>query len=159
MSRVGSLLLLVVLVVTVPLLRPAEARVRWFAVGGPANVSASFGPFPTMAHVAGGAELQIVGPFAVAAECGFFDYLAVPAVTGVVRGDSIGGSRISPFVAGGFSSFTSGDGGFNALVINVGTDFKPWNGPAFRVEFRNQQRLRGYLGSASYRSLRFGLVF
>lgn len=159
MSRVGSMLSLVVLVMAAPMLPPAQAQVRWFAVGGPANVSASFGPFPTMAHVAAGAELQIVGPLAVAAECGFFDYLAVPAVTGVVRADSVGGSKFSPFVAGGFSSFTSGDGGFNALVIDVGTDFKPWSGPAFRVEFRNQQRLRSHLGPASYRSLRFGVVF
>lgn len=72
------------------------------------------------------------GPLAVAAELGFFDYLAVPAVTGVVRADSVGGSRFSPFVAGGFSRFTGGEGGFDALVM----DFKPSNGPAFRVELR-----------------------
>ena len=38
----------------------------------------------------------------VAAECGFFDYLAVPAVAGVVRADSVAGSAFSPFVAGAF---------------------------------------------------------
>ena len=105
------------------------------------------------------AEFQIAGPLAVAAEFGFFDYLAVPAVTGVMHADSVGGSRFSPFVAGGFSRFTSGEGGFDALVMDVGTDFKPSNGPAFRVEFRNQERLRSHLGRASYWSLRFGVVF
>ena len=111
------------------------------------------------AHVAGGAELQIGGPVDVAAELGFFDYLAVPAVTGVVRAESVGGSGFSPFVAGGFSRFASADGGFNAVVMGVGADFKPSIGPAYRVEFRNHERLRSHLGRARYWSLRFGVVF
>ena len=58
---------------------------RGYGVGGPAGVDAWFGPLPTTAHIAGGVEIQIAGPAGVGTELGFFDYIAVSSVTGLVR--------------------------------------------------------------------------
>ncbi len=76
------------------------------------------------------------------------------SVTGLVRVESLGGSRFSPYTAMGFASF----GDNNAWVIDVGADLRARGRLDLRVDVRNYIRPARW-GTIRYWSVRAGAVF
>ena len=135
----------------------AEAQGLGYGVAGPAGYGGWFGAGATW-HVAGGGEaLFAKGIAGGAAEIGFFSYTQVMSFNGVAHlADA--GDRTSPFVTGGYSRFSSGEGTFHAFNIGGGADFWANNHAGVRVELRDHVR-RDFRGTVHYVSIRAGVAF
>jgi hypothetical protein len=146
----------------------AEAQVQalGYGIAGPAGYSAFFNSSSTALHAAGGAEVLAGGRVGVGGEFGLLLNLGgalwvtsangvfhfTPSVPTPTR------SRVSPFVTGGYTRMTSGDGAFNAWNIGGGADvwLKPRVG--LRLEFRDHIR-PDRRGNVQYWTFRAGVVF
>lgn len=141
----------------------ADAQVLGYAIAGPAGFHGFFGSSASFGHAAGGAELLIPDRAGAGVEYGVIagsdSALLVWSVNGVVHVlPGRGRSRVSPFVTGGFTRMSSGEGDFNAWNAAAGLDI--WAKPrvGVRVEVRDHIRLDDR-GNVHYWALRAGVVF
>lgn len=150
--------------------RPAAAQVQGYGIAGPAGYTGFFGSAGQAIHAAGGGEVLIGGwpggrvggggEFGVIASTG--GGLFVTSANAVVHFSpsqpSPVRSRLSPFVTGGYSRLSDGDGALNGWNAGVGADvwLKPRVG--LRVEFRDHVRPDDR-GSVQYWAVRVGVVF
>jgi hypothetical protein len=147
--------------------RPAGAQALGYGIAGPAGYVGSFGNSSSPAlHAAGGVDLLAGGRVGGAGEFGMLasPYSAlwvtsangvvhfVPSVRTPVR------TRTSPFVSGGYTRMSSGEGAFDAWNIGGGADvwLKPRVG--LRLEFRDHIRPDSR-GDVHYWAFRAGVVF
>ena len=150
-----------ILVVTAALLfasRSAEAQGRGYGIGGPGAYSGFFGG-GFLYHVAGGGELLFKSIAGVGGEVGALgnsgSILFVTSINGVAH---VWPGTTSPFVTGGYSRFSSGEGTFNAFNVGVGADFWSSDHTGVRVEFRDNIRPDSR-GAVHYVSVRAGITF
>jgi hypothetical protein len=139
---------------------PARAQALGYGIAGPAGFSGFFGSSASGFHAAGGAEMLAGGLVGGAAEFGVLgnasSLLSVLSLNGVVHFTHATTSRSSPFVTGGYSRFSSGDGSFKAWNFGGGVDFWMKQRAGLRVEFRNHIR-PDHRGNVNYWSLRAGV--
>lgn len=138
----------------------AEAQVIGYGIAGPGAYAAPFGGGVT-GHAAGGGELLIKRIAGAGAEFGLYGnsggVIWVTSFNGVAHIPIAGGSS-SPFVTGGYSRFSSGEGTFNAFNVGVGADFWSNNHAGVRVEIRDHLRKLFLRGTAHYFSFRIGIA-
>lgn len=146
--------------------RPTGAQVLGYGIAGPAGYTGFFGNSSPALHAAGGGEIVARGRLGAAGEFGLLAgpnsgvFLTsangvlhvVPSVATPIR------SRISPFLTGGYTRISGGEGGFDAWNIGVGADvwLKPRVG--VRLEFRDHIR-PDRRGEVQYWAFRAGVVF
>jgi hypothetical protein len=147
--------------------RPAGAQALGYGIAGPAGYTGFFGSSASLAvHAAGGGEILARGRFGAAGEfgmlagpsAGLFITSAngvlhfVPSVATPIR------SRISPFITGGYTRMSSGEGGFHGWNIGAGADvwLKPRVG--LRLDVRDHIRPDSR-GGVHYWAFRAGVVF
>jgi hypothetical protein len=147
--------------------RPAGAQGLGYGIAGPAGYSGFFGTSSALAiHAAGGGEVLVDGRVGGGGEFGLLAttggglfatsanavFHFVPSQPTPVR------SRLSPYVSGGYTRLSSGEGGFNAWNAGIGADvwLKPRLG--LRAEFRDHIRPDSR-GGVHYWALRVGVVF
>jgi hypothetical protein len=142
--------------------RPADAQVLGYVIGGPAGLHGFFGSRADAGHAAAGAELLGDGRAGIGGEFGILASggggLFVYSVNGVLhllpsrrrRGPS-------PFVTGGYTRMSSGEGSFDAW--NAGAGVNAWFSARIgaRLEFRDHVRPDSR-GAVHYWSLRAGIV-
>jgi hypothetical protein len=145
----------------------AAAQVLGYGIAGPAGYTGFFGNSSSLAvHAAGGGEILAGGRIGAAGEFGLLAgpdsgvFLTsangvvhfVPSVPTPIR------SRISPFVTGGYTRISSGEGGFDAWNLGAGADV--WTKPrvGLRLEFRDHIR-PDRRGEVQYWAFRVGVVF
>src|SRR5215204_6498309 len=146
---------------------PACAQALGYGIAGPGGYTGFFGNSLTPAiHAAGGGEILAGGRVGAAGEFGLLAnsdgglwvssangaFHIVPSVATPVR------SRISPYLTGGYTRFTSGEGGFNGWNLGAGADI--WLKPrvGLRLEFRDHVR-PDRRGEVQYWAFRAGVVF
>ena len=136
-----------------------EAQALGYGIAGPTGNSAGFGGLAL--HAAAGGEVLLNGGPGVGAEVGMLgnssSVLSVVSVNGYHHFPTAD-RKISPFVTGGYSRFTSGDGSFNSWNVGGGADFWRNNRFGFRADFRDHVRSR-LRGSVHYFAVRAGIVF
>jgi hypothetical protein len=148
---------------------PAAAQVTGlgYGIAGPAGFSGFFGTSGLNVHVAGGGEVLAGDRVGAGGEFGVFagtgGGLFVTSATAVFHFVPSSGARgrdqrVSPFVSGGYSRLSSGEGDFNAVNAGAGADvwLKPRVG--IRAEFRDHIRSDDR-GGVHYWSIRVGVVF
>ncbi len=145
------------------LARTADAQVLGYAIGGPAGFQGFFGSSVSGGQAAGGAELLIRDRAGIGGEYGLIVHrgsaLLAWSVNGVVHVlPGRGQSNVSPFVTGGYTRLSSGEGSFNAWNGGAGLDIwvKPRAG--VRLEVRDQLR-PDHRGNVHYWTMRGGVVF
>jgi len=147
--------------------RPAAAQALGYGIAGPAGYSGFFGSSLSPAvHAAGGGEFLVGGRVGAGGEFGMLAnsdggtfvtsangvFHFKPSVATPIR------SRISPFVSGGYSRFSSGEGVPDAWNVGAGADL--WLKPrvGLRVEGRDHIRPDSR-GDVHYWAFRAGVVF
>lgn len=143
--------------------RAAEAQALGYGIAGPAGVSGFFSSSGLQLHAAGGAELLAGGRVGGGGELGVLagsgGGLWVSSVNGVFHVVPVTrGEKVSPFLSGGYTYMSSGEGSFNAWNLGGGADvwFKAHVG--FRAEFRDHVRPDDR-GTVHYWAIRAGVVF
>jgi hypothetical protein len=137
----------------------AEAQGVVYGIGGFGGYTGWFGGAGAY-HIAGGGELLVKGIAGAGAEIGLLGNVGSPltvlSFNGVAhvadRGDTT-----SPYVTGGYSRFSSGEGNFNAINFAIGVDFRANRRAGIRLEFRDHLR-RDFRGSVHYYSIRAGIA-
>ena len=140
----------------------AQAQVRALGYGiiGPSFVEGFFSP-GIGGHAAGGGEVMAWGRFGGAGEFGMIgnstSALFVFSANGVAHLGPAD-ARVSPFVTGGYTRMSSGDGALDAWNAGGGADV--WLKPRFglRVEIRDHVRPDSR-GTVHYLSFRGGIAF
>lgn len=142
--------------------RTAEAQGLGYAIAGPAGHFGFFGTSAMAGHAAGGAELLLRNRVGIGGEYGIFGgeggALTVASLSGVVHfapADRQRGSR--PFITGGYTRLSSGDGTFDAWNAGVGVDTWVRERAGVRVELRDHIRPDDR-GNVHYWSIRAGVV-
>ena len=146
--------------------RAAVGQALGYGIAGPAGYSGFFGSSFASVHAAGGGEFLVGGRVGAGGEFGLLAntggglfitsanavFHFTPSQPTPIR------SRISPYVSGGYTRLSSGEGGFNAVNAGIGADvwFKPRVG--LRAEFRDHIRPDSR-GGVHYWSVRTGVVF
>jgi hypothetical protein len=169
-ARIGIVSTLAVLAGILLPARPAGAQALGYGIAGPAGYSGFFGTSAPAVHAAGGGEVLVGGwsggqvggggEFGLLASTG--GGLFITSANAVVHfrpsQPTPVRSRLSPFVTGGYTRMSSGEGAFNGWNAGAGTDvwLKPRVG--LRIEFRDHVRSDGR-GSVQYWALRAGVVF
>lgn len=140
----------------------AQAQITGYAVAGPAGFSGFFGSDASGAQAAAGVEILIGGRAGVGGEFGMLgnssSVLWVTSVNGTLH--ILPGTRghgTSPFVTGGYTRLSSGDGAFDAWNAGAGVDIWPKDRLGVRIEFRDQVRTDPR-GNVHYWTLRAGVV-
>ena len=139
---------------------PAAAQVSGYGVVGPAGLSGFYGTSAANGHVAGGVEGLVGGRIGGQGEFGAIGgsggLLLVTSANGLVRPAPDG--KVSPFVTGGYTRMSSGEGGFDAWNAGAGADvwLKPRVG--LRLEFRDHVR-PDPRGTVHYWTFRAGVSF
>ncbi len=165
-ARIGIVSTMAALAGILATARPADAQALGYGIAGPAGYSGFFGSSAQAIHAAGGGEVLVGGrvggggEFGILANAngGLFLTSANAVVHFVPSQPTPIRSRLSPFITGGYTRFSSGEGAFNGWNAGAGTDvwLKPRVG--LRVEFRDHVR-SDQRGSVQYRALRVGVVF
>ena len=84
---------------------------------------------------------------------------SVNAVLHVPQGaSSAGGSRLSPYVSGGYTRMSSGEGAFDGWNVGAGTDVWLRSRVGMRVEVRDHVRPDSR-GAVHYWAIRAGVAF
>ena len=145
---------------------PADAQLLGYGIAGLSGHSGFFGSSVTAGHVAGGGEVLAGGRVGGGGEFGLIagtgGGLWVTSANGVFHllpaRPSAGEASVSPFVTGGYTRMSSGEGSFDGWNAGVGADvwFKPHAG--LRVELRDHVRPDSR-GTVHYWSIRPGLAF
>ena len=146
--------------------RSADAQALGYGIAGPAGYSGFFGDSSQAVHVAGGGEVLVGGRVGGGGEFGLLAnangglfitsanavFHFVPSQPSPVR------SRLSPYVSGGYTRMSSGEGAVNGWNAGIGTDI--WLEPrvGLRVEFRDHVRPDSR-GGVHYWALRAGVAF
>ncbi len=165
-ARVGIVSTIVALAGVIASSRPAEAQALGYGIAGPAGYSGFFGGSSQAVHVAGGGEILAGGRVGGGGEFGLLAnpngglfitsanavFHFVPSQPTPVR------SRLSPYVSGGYTRMSSGEGAFNGWNAGIGTDI--WLKPrvGLRVEFRDHVRPDSR-GGVHYWAVRAGVAF
>ena len=147
--------------------RPAGAQALVYGIAGPAGHAGFFGSSSSPAlHAAGGGEVLAGGRVGGGGEFGMLANasggLFVTSVNGVfhvvpsVRTPAR--NRTSPFVSGGYTRMSSGEGGFDAWNIGGGADVWLKPGVGLRLEFRDHIR-PDRRGDVHYWAFRAGVTF
>ena len=135
----------------------AHAQPLGYAVAGPTANSGGFGGLAL--HAGGGGEFLARG-IGVGAELGLLtnggSALGVVSLNGVAHFRTTTSGK-SPFITGGYSRFSSGEGTFDAWNVGVGSDFWYAGRVGLRVEFRDHVRPR-FNGAVHYFTVRFGIA-
>lgn len=142
--------------------RSADAQALGYGIAGPAGFSGFFGSSSSGVHAAAGGEVLAGGFIGGGAEIGLLgnsgSVLAVFSANGVVHVVSSRAKRPSPFVTGGYTRMSSGEGSFKAWNVGVGVDLWPKDHVGVRVEFRDHVRPDSR-GAVQYWTIRAGVVF
>ena len=141
--------------------RLASAQVSGYAIGGLSGFSGFFGSSSGL-HGAAGAEVLIAGIAGASAEIGLLgnesSALWVTSVYGVVHVvPNRRGRTVSPYITGGYTRMSSGDGEFNIWNAGAGIDIWPHDRVGIRAEFRDHVR-NDRRGDVHYWSLRAGIT-
>jgi hypothetical protein len=144
---------------------PAAAQGLGYAIVGPAGYSGFFGGAAGLGHAAGGGEVLTGGRVGGGGEFGILagtgGALLVTSINAVFHlgpgRATPGRSRLSPYVSGGYTRMSSGEGSFNGWNVGAGADlwFKPRVG--LRVEFRDHVRPDSR-GGVHYWAVRAGVA-
>jgi hypothetical protein len=141
----------------------ARAQVLGYGIAGPAGYAGFFGSGAMLVHAAGGAEILAGGRVGGGGEFGLiggsggaFFVTSANGVVHVRRADRRRGA--SPFVTGGYSRLSGGEGTFDAWNVGVGADIWAKDHVGFRLEFRDHIR-PDRRGSVDYWTVRAGVVF
>jgi hypothetical protein len=140
---------------------PAGAQVVGYGVAGPAGLSGFYRTSAANGHVAGGVEVLAGGRVGGQGEFGAIGgsggLLFVTSGNGVVR-LAPWDVKVSPFVTGGYTRMSSGEGAFDAWNVGAGADvwLKPRVG--LRLELRDHVRPDSR-GTVHYWTLRAGVSF
>jgi hypothetical protein len=145
---------------------PAGAQALGYGIAGPAGYVGFFGNSSALSlHAAGGVEILSGGRVGGAGEFGMlaspYSGLWVTSANGVfhfVPSARTPRNRTSPFVSGGYTRMSSGEGAFDAWNIGGGADvwLKPRVG--LRLELRDHIR-PDRRGDVHYWAFRAGVVF
>jgi hypothetical protein len=160
-SAWGAILFVLAALTLVP--SRAAAQALGYGVVGPAGYSGFFGTGGPLIHAAGGAEVLAGGRAGVGGEFGLLagsgGAFLVSSANGVVHlGRRDRGRGASPFVTGGYSRLSSGEGGFDAWNVGAGADIWAKERVGVRVEFRDHVR-PDRRGAVHYWTVRAGVVF
>jgi hypothetical protein len=148
--------------------RPASAQAIGYGIAGPAGYSGFFGSSSALAlHAAGGGEVLAGGRVGGGGELGVLvgsgGGLFVASANGVfhvVPGTGAAGraERVSPFISGGYTRWSNGEGEFDGWNAGAGADvwLKPRLG--MRFEFRDHVRPDSR-GTVHYWAFRAGVAF
>jgi hypothetical protein len=162
--RMGIVSTLVALAAVIAPARPAAAQIVVYGIAGPAGFNGFFGGSAASVHAAGGGEVLAGGRVGGGGEFGMLAgtggglfVTSANAVFHVAPRTGTPGSRLSPYVSGGYSRLSSGEGSFNAWNVGVGTDV--WVKPrvGLRVEFRDHVRPDSR-GAVHYWAIRAGVA-
>jgi hypothetical protein len=138
--------------------RTASAQGLGYGIAGPSGNTGSFGSIAL--HAAGGGELLVNRRAGVGGEVGILanasSVLTALSFNGVVH---LLTARTSPYVTGGYSRFSSGEGSFNAWNYGVGADFWANDRVGLRIEFRDHVRSRTFGSKVHYFGIRAGIAF
>ena len=138
--------------------RGADAQALGYGVGGLAGVSGFFAS-AAAGHVAGGGEALFRGRAGIGGELGLISNLTLDSVNGVAHlVPSQARRRLSPFVTGGWTRMSSGEGSFDAWNDGGGVDVWPRERVGFRLEFRDHVR-PDTRGTVHYWTIRGGIAF
>jgi hypothetical protein len=166
---VKSLSTMAVLAGTMALAEPAAAQVTGlgYGIAGPAGYSGFFGSSSMNVHAAGGGEVLAGGRVGASGEFGILvgpsSGLFVTSANGVfhfapssgVRGPD---QRVSPFVSGGYTRLSSGEGSVNGFNAGAGADI--WVKPHLGVRAEVRDHIRpDSRGGVHYWAVRVGVVF
>jgi len=142
--------------------RSADAQVLGYAIAGPAGFSGFFGSNAAGGQAAAGAEVLLGSRAGVGGEFGVMvnssSAMWVTSVNGVLH--VLPGTRghgTSPFVTGGYTRLSSGDGTFDAWNAGAGIDIWPKDRIGIRIEFRDQIRTDSR-GNVHYWTMRVGVA-
>jgi hypothetical protein len=141
--------------------RLAEAQSAVYGIGGPAGVSGFFRTSSNAVHAAGGVDVLAAGRVGVSGEFGIFGNISsvlwVTSANGTFALVDGSAARVVPFVTGGYTRMSSGDGSFNAW--NVGAGINAWLGERIgvRADFRDHVRPDSR-GNVQYWTVRAGVV-
>lgn len=134
-----------------------------YGIGGLAGYTGFFGSNrEALGHVAGGGEVLAGGMVGGGGEFGVMGgaggLFFVTSANGVLHlVPSRPGRATSPFVTGGYTRLSSGEGSFNAWNIGAGADIWAREGVGVRIEFRDHVR-PGSRGAVHYWSVRAGVA-
>lgn len=155
-SSKAAILAAILFVVSYP--GPAWAQGIGYGVAGVGGVTGWFGGGPAY-QVAGGGELLFRKTAGVGGEVGLFgnsgSALWLTSANGVVHLPI--GSEASPFVTGGYSRLSSGEGVFHAWNVGAGADIWAAQHVGVRVEARDHIR-RDFRGTVHYFIIRAGIA-
>jgi hypothetical protein len=145
------------------LARAADAQALGYAIAGPAGYTGFFSSSAGLVHAAGGGELLAGGRLGAGGELGLLGgsggVLFVTSVNGVYHGYRITDARkVQPFLTGGYTRMSSGEGSFNAWNVGGGVDIWPKKHVGIRVEYRDHIRPDDR-GTVHYWAIRGGVVF
>jgi hypothetical protein len=142
----------------------ASAQGLGYGIVGPAGYSGWFGSSTSMlGHVAGGGELLIGGVAGGSGEFGLLGgsggVLVVTSANAVVHVvPSRRDQPLSPFITGGFTHMSSGEGAFDGWNVGAGADVWTRDRVGLRLEFRDHVRPDSR-GAVQYWSIRAGIAF
>ena len=141
----------------------AEAQGLGYAIVGPSGVMGTSGSAGLAGHGAAGGELLIRNRIGAGGEYGIFagegGGLTIASLNGVVHfapAERERGTR--PFVSGGYTRLSNGEGTFNAYNIGGGVDIWARERVGVRVEIRDHIRPDDR-GDIHYWAIRAGIVF
>ncbi len=140
----------------------AEAQGLGYAILGPAGQQGFFGTSGLAGHAAAGGELLIRNRVGIGGEYGIFGGegggLTIASLNGVVHfapAERQRGAR--PFVSGGYTRLSNGEGTFNAWNAGAGVDIWARERVGVRVELRDHIRPDDR-GNVHYWSIRAGVA-
>lgn len=134
----------------------ALAQPEAYAIAGPAGVSGFFRA-GTSWHAAGGGEFVLPSRIGVGGEVGILSSLIVLSLNGSVHLGRDTSRRVFPYLTGGYTRMSSGEGAFDAWNIGVGANY--WTGRHTGVRFELRDHLRpDRRGTVQYWTLRAGLA-
>lgn len=143
--------------------RSAGAQALGYGIAGPAGYSGFFSSNAGLVHAAGGGELLAGGRLGGGGELGLLagsgGALWVASANGVYHGYRITDDRkVQPFLTGGYTRMSSGEGSFNAWNVGGGVDVWLKERVGLRVEYRDHIRPDDR-GAVHYWTIRAGVVF
>jgi hypothetical protein len=135
-----------------------SAQVHGYAIAGPAGAVGFVNTDTVTFHAAGGGEVFFGKYASIGGEGGFFDRLVTVSVNAALHVSD--GTRMSPFLTGGYTRLGVGDGEGGADAWNVGAGADAWIGRHAGIRFELRDHIRpDHRGSTSYWSFRAGVVF
>lgn len=138
----------------------AQAQAIGYGLVGPAGYGGWFGGGLAW-HAAGGGEFLVKGVAGGAAEIGIFGNSSslawLTSFNGVAH-LAKPPARTSPYITGGYSQLSNGEGTNHMLNFGIGADFQASDHAGTRVEFRDHIR-NDVRGAVHYFSIRVGIMF